>query len=283
MWLAWRRPVIVASHAGLFLVSYRLAFELRFDFDIPGPFDEWRYLAWAVPLIVLRLGAYSWYGMFHGMWKYTGQRDLESLAKATLGSTLAFALVVLAVGPSFPRSVFLVEWMIALGLAAGLRLGVRSFASAARRIESDATARRLLVIGAGDAGEMLLREIHRNTHAGATSPWASSTTTPPSSAMHIHGVPVLGPVERVADIVSEHGVDGGRDRDPLGDGQGDAAHRRALVPRSGAVRTIPGVESLIDGRVTSQPDPRGRHRRPPRARARDARLADHRRASTGAW
>jgi FlaA1/EpsC-like NDP-sugar epimerase len=248
MWLAWRRPVIVASHAGLFLVSYRLAFELRFDFDIPGPFDEWRYLAWAVPLIVLRLGAYSWYGMFHGMWKYTGQRDLESLAKATLGSTLAFALVVLAVGPSFPRSVFLVEWMIALGLAAGLRLGVRSFASAARRIESDATARRLLVIGAGDAGEMLLREIHRNMPG--VRPVGLLDDNPSKRGMTLHGVSVLGAVEDAPRFLEELGVTDVVIAIPTASGK-EMRRIVTLVSRDRvAVRTVPALEHLIDGRVT---------------------------------
>jgi FlaA1/EpsC-like NDP-sugar epimerase len=133
--LEYRRPVVVAAHVLLWVAAYVGAFLLRFDFAVPAPFDAPVYVWWAVPLVVLRIGAFSWFGLFHGMWRYTGQKDLEDLLKGTFASTLLFALGELALGPRpFPRSVFMAEFLLAVAFTAGLRLSVRAFAGTARRI-----------------------------------------------------------------------------------------------------------------------------------------------------
>jgi FlaA1/EpsC-like NDP-sugar epimerase len=248
MSLGWRRPLIVLTHVALFVWSYVIAFELRFDFAIPASFRTWVYVGWMLPLIGMRVASYAWLGLFHGMWKYTGQRDLENLAKATLVSTLAFALLVLAVGPSFPRSVFLVESMIALGLAAGLRLAVRSFASTARSIESEASARRLLVVGAGDAGEMLLREIHRNMPGVRPVGFLDDNRT--KLGMTVHGVPVLGSIERAHELIETLGVTDVVIAIPAATGKEMRRIVEQVTRDRVTVRTLPALEHLIDGRVT---------------------------------
>jgi FlaA1/EpsC-like NDP-sugar epimerase len=246
--LAWRRPIIVLTHAVLFLVSYAVAFGLRFDFSVPAPFASWTYAGWALPLVALRLLSYGWFGLFHGMWRYTGQRDLEDLAKATLSSTLAFALLVQTVGPTFPRSVFLVEFMIALGLAAGLRLGVRAFATTARRIETAATARRLLVVGAGDAGEMLLREINRNMPG--VQPVGLLDDNASKVGMTVHGVKVLGTIDQAHALIEQHGVTDVVIAIPTANGKEMRRIVEQVTRDRVTVRTLPAMEHLIDGRVT---------------------------------
>src|SRR5688572_29664077 len=95
-WLVeYRRPIVILAHVVLWTAAYAGAFLLRFDFDVPAPFTGTTYAAWVLPLIVLRAIGFEWFGLFHGMWKYTGQRDLEDLLKATLVPTVLFALAVL--------------------------------------------------------------------------------------------------------------------------------------------------------------------------------------------
>jgi FlaA1/EpsC-like NDP-sugar epimerase len=246
--LSWRRPLIVLAHAALFLSSYAVAFGLRFDFVVPSAFASPRYLLWGLPLVALRLLIYGWYGLFHGMWRYTGQRDLEDLGKATLLSTLAFAALVLAFGPAFPRSVFAVEAMIALGLAGGLRLGVRAFASTARQIESEANARRLLVVGAGDAAEMLLREIRRNMHGVRPIGLLDDNTS--KHGMTVHGVPVLGTIEEAHALIEAHHVTDVVIAIPTATGKDMRRIVEQVTRERVTVRTLPAMQHLIDGRVT---------------------------------
>ncbi|MCB9689397.1 MAG: polysaccharide biosynthesis protein [Alphaproteobacteria bacterium] len=249
--LQYRRPLVVLAHCVLWVGAYVGAFLLRFDFTIPEAWRSWSYALWVLPLIVARLGAFAWYGLFQGMWKYTGQRDLEDLLKATLLSTGVFALAVLAIGPNpFPRSVFLAEPMLAIGLAAGLRLSVRAVATTARRIEipEKQDLRRLLIVGAGDAGEMLLREVNRNMPG--VVPVGFLDDAPLKWGMTVHGVRVVGRIEEASRLIEELGVTEVVIAIPTATGK---EMRRIIdsVSRHGvSVRTLPDMEHLIDGRVT---------------------------------
>lgn len=247
--LAWRRPLVVLAHAGLWSGAYLGAFLLRFDFAIPAPFDASVYALWVLPLLLLRFGAFQWFGLFQGMWKYTGQRDLEDLLKASLASTLLFALAVLAVGPRpFPRSVFMAEFLLAVAVTAGLRLSVRAFATTARRIESASEERRLLIVGAGDAGEALLREVNRSMPH--VSPVGFLDDNTGKHGMRVHGVPVLGSIDDAPRLLAEHRVGEVVIAIPAATGR----DMRRIVEKVRAdgvsVRTLPGVDQMIDGRVT---------------------------------
>ncbi|MEQ1564249.1 MAG: nucleoside-diphosphate sugar epimerase/dehydratase [Myxococcota bacterium] len=246
--LEYRRPLVWLAHAVIWACAYIGAWLLRFDLDIPTYFLGWPYWAWIVPLIGIRSGAFAWFGLFHGIWKYTGQRDLENLLKATAWSTGLFALAVLAIGPRpYPRSVFLVEPLLSVAMVAALRLAVRALANTARKIEGD-HPRRLLIVGAGDAGEMLLREVFRSMPSVVPVGFLDDNAR--KKGMTVHGVPVLGTLEDAEALVANHGVTEVVIAIPTATGK----EMRRVVEKVSAVgvtvRTLPGLNHLIDGRVT---------------------------------
>ena len=144
----YRRPVVLALHLLLWTISYATAFLLRFDFSVPEHWLSPLYGMILLPILVARSVMYARFGLFQGMWKYTGQRDLESLLIATGLSSAIYAIPLLLSGISFPRSVLLIEPMVALALGAGLRFTVRTVAQAATRFAAE-SRRRLVLVGAG--------------------------------------------------------------------------------------------------------------------------------------
>jgi len=244
----FRRPIVWMAHLTIWTAAYFGAFLLRFDFSIPEAFVTPVYALWLVPLLVVRTATHAYAGLFHGMWRYSGQRDLEGMVLATLAGTGVFALAVFAVGTRpFPRSVFLVEPLLSLGMTAGLRFGVRAFSQAARRIEAGAR-RKLLVVGAGDAGESLLREIGRNMPD--VQPVGLLDDQTRKHGMAIHGVPILGAIADAERIIAEHAVTEVVIAIPTVTGR-DMRRIVSQVSVSGVtVRTVPGLDHLIDGRVT---------------------------------
>ncbi|HHO52360.1 MAG TPA: polysaccharide biosynthesis protein [Deltaproteobacteria bacterium] len=244
-----RRPVVLLAHIAIWIIAYAGAFLLRFDFAIPDAWLQPRYALWVLPLVLIRSLTYGWFGLFHGMWRYTGQRDLEGLVGATVLSSGAFALAVLMTGTSpFPRSVFLVEAMLSVGLATGLRFLVRTFAQTARRMEHGERRRHLALVGGGDTGEALLREIVRNMPS--VLPVGILDDDPHKQGMSIHGVRVLGTVEEASVIFETHKVTEVVIATP---GATGAQMRRILdeVTLDGVtVRTVPSMYHLVDGRVT---------------------------------
>ncbi|MEZ4238646.1 MAG: nucleoside-diphosphate sugar epimerase/dehydratase [Myxococcota bacterium] len=248
--LEHRRTVVVLAHLAIWAACYAGAFLVRFDFAVPEFFLAPKYLWWVVPLLVLRVGAFAFFGLFQGMWRYTGQRDLESLVKATALSTGVFALLTLGFGiRPFPRTVFLVEPLLSVACAAGLRLAVRGFARTAQTIEHG-ERRRLLIVGAGDAGETLLREVIRSMPS--VEPVGLLDDDARKHGMTVHGVRVLGGIDMAGDVIASMSVGEVVIAIPTASGQ---AMRRIVETVSAAgvsVRTLPGLDHLIDGRVTVQ-------------------------------
>jgi len=159
--LPYRRSVIVFAHATLVTCAYLLAFFLRFDFRLPS--YEWDVFLKSLPLLVLaRLGIFASFHLFEGLWRYVSMRDILAILKATTLGSLIFVAGVLALfGHGFPRSIFLLEWFLCVALVSGVRLTIRVVRESSRRYRQG-DARRVLIIGAGDAAEMLFREIDRS-------------------------------------------------------------------------------------------------------------------------
>jgi FlaA1/EpsC-like NDP-sugar epimerase len=243
-----RRALIIAVHVVLWTASYLLAFALRFDFSLQHQYTAQMW-TWFPILLGLRFAVYWFAGLFRGMWKYSGARDLKAILAATTASTLLFLAVLAVLFQTFPRSVVTIEWLACVMLVGGARFAYRTF-SAERRPppEKDVKPVRTLIVGAGDAGELLLRELQRN-HAGRYLVVGFADDNPEKLWAHIHGVKVHGTVERLPDIVADHEVEEIVIAVPSASG----AQMRRIVDRckaSGArFKTIPGVDQLIDGRV----------------------------------
>jgi FlaA1/EpsC-like NDP-sugar epimerase len=247
----YRRPVVVVAHLALWTLSFYGAFFLRFDGHIPGYYLRLTPY-WVVPLLLLRAIVHANLGLFHGLWRYTGMRDLLTLIQGAAISSALFVLYAIFIGPQgFPRSVFVIDWLLALMAVGGMRLAIRATRETLRTsaLAPEETRKKILVVGAGDAGEMLVREIHK-THAAKFEVVGFVDDSPAKLRERIHGVTVLGPISSVADLVRAHGVDEVVVAIPSAKGK-DMRQILDLCQASGAsIRTIPGMGSLIDGRVT---------------------------------
>ena len=207
-------------------------------------------LRWFPILLGLRLVVYQALGLFRGMWKYTGARDLKAIVLATTASSVLFLGALGLLFRTFPRSVLIIEWALCIMLVGGTRFAYRAMTADRRPApKKDAKANRLLIVGAGDAGELLLREVHRN-HSIRFEVVGFVDDNREKLHAHIHGVKELGTVEQLPALVVDHEVDEVIIAVPTATG----AQVRRIVDRckEAGVRfkTIPGLDQLIDGRVT---------------------------------
>ena len=147
-------------HVGLATLGYPLAFFLRFDFGLSV--SEWRWLAGTLPLLViLKALAFWWFHIYDAMWRYLGMRDILAITKAgTLASVVFSAVVLTGSSGTFPKTVLILEWLLGLALVGGARVACRAVWEWSGNGYS--AGKRALVVGAGDAAEMLVRDIERN-------------------------------------------------------------------------------------------------------------------------
>jgi FlaA1/EpsC-like NDP-sugar epimerase len=243
-----RRLIVIGAHVALWTASYSLAFGLRFDFRWPDGFPR-ALSVWLPLLIVTRVAIFFGYGLFRGLWRYTGARDLIAIVGATTISSLVFAtFMAFGLGP-IPRSIPIIEWLGAIFLVGGMRFAIRAVHTQATQLVSkEAGARRILIVGAGDAGEMLLREI-QNQRA-RYEPVGFADDDRRKIGERIHGIKVLGRTCDLAQLAIDHAVEEILIAIPSASG----AQMRRIVgfcKASGVrFRTIPGLDHLIHGRVT---------------------------------
>jgi len=188
--------------AFLVLASLMLAWVLRFDFSMP---NRRTLLVVAPILIVVRLAAIWGFGLLRGWWRYVGPEDLVQIVKSvTAGSLVFFLLVRYAFQlTGFPRSVYILEALLTAGLLAGARLASRLLAESFR--QEFTGAKKVVVIGAGVAAQMVCRELRQPGSGYRVLACFDDDRT--KTGLKISGVPVMGTVdqmpERLAAIHAE--------------------------------------------------------------------------------
>jgi FlaA1/EpsC-like NDP-sugar epimerase len=235
----------------MWTASLLFAFMLRFEFHIPAVYQH-NAVRWLAMLLIVRTIVHASMGLFHGLWRYSGSRDLIALVKAAILSTAVFALLVTFLGPQgLPRSIIVMDWLGSIVIVGGVRFSIRAIREIAVQAAKPPPEGRknLLIVGAGDAGEMLMRELTR-IHGAKYETIGFVDDNKVKHGERIHGVPVLGPLALVPQLVEKHEIDEVIIAIPSASSK---EMRRIVDLCSGTgahIRTLPGVDKLIDGRVT---------------------------------
>ena len=246
--------------------SWYLAHLLRFNFSIPGA-NYYAFLR-ILPLVIgIKILAFYIFDLYQGMWRYTSLTDLVNIFKAASFGSLVIILMVFFVHgfAGFARSIFIIDWFMTLLLISGSRVAVRIYfwigaGDESTRLNWKAffpiinrhkppTTKKLLIIGAGDCGEKIFREIHDNSQLGYHVV-GFIDDDPYKANRKIHGIPVLGNVGEIRNISTKLQVDELLIAVP----SASSDSMRTIVhgcEESGILfKTVPGMGELINGRVS---------------------------------
>ena len=193
--LHYRSWLVIGMQLSLIVAANLTAFLLRFDADIPPPYDRmvWRYL----PAVLLIFGSGLWaFGIQRGLWRYVGLHDIGRIFAASVVCASAFfAVFHMGLGwTEYPRSIIILTGLLSGLYLAGIRVSVRWFREWLQIVGP--TAKRVLIVGAGHAGELLVRDMLSDAAYGSR-PVAFVDDDPIKRGMKIHGIPVVG---TIADI-----------------------------------------------------------------------------------
>ncbi|MFC1516910.1 polysaccharide biosynthesis protein, partial [Thermodesulfobacteriota bacterium] len=241
----------------LLSISMYVAHFIRFDFDIPELY--WTPVYRLLPFILIaKIVCFYFFDLYRGMWRYTSIADLLNIIKASTLSTLIIVGFILFstrfVG--IARSVFIIDWCFTILFISGYRLGIRLYFE---YISSDKTVpisikigddiTRLLIIGAGDCGEKIYREIRDNMRL-QYHVVGFLDDDPTKIGKKIHGIPVLAQIQDISMIRKKSGIDEALIAIP----SANSLQMREIVSHckeSGVnFKTVPGMGELINGRVT---------------------------------
>jgi len=255
----------VVFDAALLFIALFLAFQLRFDGQAPPRYE---HLFWSVfwAVIVAQLLVFVLMGLYNKWWRYSGVRDLTNIVQASVIATVAGAVVALVVARTIqaplltrygvdisvqglPMGVIGLDWMLMLLMLGGSRLGARIIWERPWRSELSRDRKKVLVVGAGDAGELVVREMLK-TRKITYQPVGFVDDDPRKKHTEIHGVRVIGTTRQIPHLVEEHAAEEVIIAMPSV--RGDVVQNIvALCKKANVnVKTLPGVYELIKGSVT---------------------------------
>ena len=263
MLLRFRRGMIILAHIIAFACSLILSFLVvhKMRFNPPGPDEKWLHLYPALLLffLVVKLPVFGLFKQYRGWWRYVGIFELFGILRASLISTLIIVVLWFAMGrinsirANLPpgidipaEGVCIADMFATVLMLGGLRIVIRLYYEEFRTDEAG-RLKRFLIVGAGNAGEALLREIHRMPVAqyevvGFIDDDAIKKGT------NIHGIPVLGPVEQLPEVCEERNIE------EIAIAMPSSSHqqlRRVIQVCEGTkirFRTVPSITDIASGK-----------------------------------
>jgi len=244
-----RSRLSVLMHLTLFTLAYLIAFLLRFDFDVP-PTYQFVMLSTLPLALVVKLVAFYVFRIYGSSLRYVTMADLKKLLAA---SVLASALLVVAErfvisDGRIPRSVFILDWILTLLFVSGGRIVLRVLRERGWPIIVRNGSTRVLIVGAGDAGEGLLREIRQRRDFGYL-PVGFLDDDVRKRGMRIGGLPVLGAVEEARGLASAYNVDSAIIAIPSATGANMRRIVHALRDAGLAFKTLPHLARILECKV----------------------------------
>ncbi|HVB59248.1 MAG TPA: nucleoside-diphosphate sugar epimerase/dehydratase [Candidatus Acidoferrales bacterium] len=252
--LAHRLIFIRLWQASIVALSLVAAFLVRFDFLFPRG-ETKHVLEGLVIALCVKMIVFSIVGVEHGWWRFSGLSDLVKLVFANLiGSAVFTVLAALLVGPNFPRSVYLIDFLLCFIAMASARMGVRLYHEMVLyEVASKNQSKGLLIYGAGMGGLNLVREI-RSSPSLNYRIIGFLDDDEHKRNVSLVGVPVLGCGRDAARIVDRYRHSSPRIDEiviamPSATGR-QISEALANCRASGvSCKTIPGLGELLSGRV----------------------------------
>ena len=238
------------------LVSYALRSELNNTFFFYLPSALWM----AVAGLVIKPLVYYFFGMYRRMWIYASTQEMKLILAAVTAASVLLAAVMIGLTSlrlfvGFPRAVLIIDWILSLLAVGGLRFSLRLLAesrteklaqSGGRRT---ARAQRTLIIGAGDAGALVVRELQKNRQLNLT-PVGFLDDNPDKQKQQIYGVPVIGKLTDMARVLDLRQVDQVIIAIPSAPGRVMRLVSDVCRLKTIPFRTMPGMYELIGGKVS---------------------------------
>jgi FlaA1/EpsC-like NDP-sugar epimerase len=239
----------IGIDGALVALAWWLAWHLRFDRVRPPYYD--RYLDWEIVLLVvgIKLPLFAVSGFYNRWWRYVSTRDMWSALRGVAGGSLGVYLVFTIFSVhrvSVPRGVWFIDLLLCLAFVAGIRLLARTLIERPLPGRIVARGKEALVVGAGDAAQLVIKEMLRNPGLGYT-PIALVDDDPRKKNLRVHGIRVLGTIAELGRLI--------RDRRPdevliaIPSASGELRERIVEIARREhvAVKTLPSLGELVSG------------------------------------
>jgi FlaA1/EpsC-like NDP-sugar epimerase len=242
-----RRILLVVIDVFLINAAFVAALDIRFDGNVPEQYFN-GYIDVALYFTVIFILSYFAFGLYKKIWQYASIDELLAIVYAVTVGTAASIAFIYFIEIRLPRSIFVLGWILNIVFIGSSRLGWRLFRERFFRKNVFRGGKPLLIVGAGDAGALLMREL-KNGNGYGYNPVGFVDDDAEKQKKELMGLPVLGTREDIPDLVEEYSIQEIIIAMPSVPG---AVIRKIVnICRSTGVKVsiLPAIHSLMDGKV----------------------------------
>ncbi len=254
-----RNRYLLIGDIFLSLISVLASYLLRLELIVIFPTYQYSLLWMLGIVVIIKPIVYYLFGIYRRLWRYASTRELVLILAAVTTASMVVSAAMIGLFAArvfigFPRSILVIDWLLSIALVGGLRFTFRlmaeSTSSAANGVQQKPHRRkRVLVIGAGDAGAMVVRELLKNPQLNM-KPVGFLDDDPTKQNSQIHGVPVLAALDKIDQILETRHVDEVILAIPSAAGKVLREVTEITRQRGVAFRTMPGLYELLGGTVS---------------------------------
>ena len=248
-----RNRFVLIGDIALIIISVLGSFALRLNVgELPFYFPA--AVLMCVVALAIKIPTYFLFGLYRRLWIYASTGELRLITVAvTTASVLTSGMMLLLISagmilPGMPRSALGIDWLLSLILIGGSRFALRILAEQSTVLRSNGKTKRALIIGAGDAGALVVRELQRSSQLNLI-PVGFLDDDSAKQKHVIHGVTVIGRVDKLDSAIDQHGISEVIIAIPSAPGRlvrmvNDICRHKGIPSR-----TMPGIYELIGGKV----------------------------------
>ncbi|MFC1760317.1 SDR family NAD(P)-dependent oxidoreductase [Candidatus Neomarinimicrobiota bacterium] len=242
--------ILISSDIIMLILSFLGAFFIRFDLTIPREYYK-DIIYWLPILIIIKLGVFIFGRIYKRVYRYTGLYDFFDIWRFALASSAILVIIfrIFRGFQEFPRSVFLMDFLLTSLFLCFTRIVIRIYFSKFHNLDTKTLSgnkTKLVLIGAGDAGEKIVREITQLNNPNYSIIGILDDNIDRIGAT-IHGVKILGPVEHIKDLMLPY------DEILIALPSASISQMRRIIkfckiPKK-PIKTLPTLNEIIDQRI----------------------------------
>jgi FlaA1/EpsC-like NDP-sugar epimerase len=249
-----RNRFVLIGDIALIIVAVLGSFALRLDVgELPFYFPA--VVLMSIVALFIKIPVYFFFGLYRRLWIYASTGELRLITVAVTSASVIVSSVMLVLNlfslikPGMPRSALGIDWLLSLVLIGGSRFALRILAEQSVSSRTSGKNKRVLIIGAGDAGALVVRELQKTPQLNL-SPVGFLDDDPAKQKHVIYGVTVIGVVSDLAAAIDLHHVDEVIIAIPSAPGKllrmvNEVCRLKGIISR-----TMPGIYELIGGKVS---------------------------------
>ena len=251
----WVRKAVILAFADILsvLISYLTALLLRFDFmfsSIPKEYLEgylWSMLFWVTATIVV----FYTFRLYHSIWRFASVAEVRRILSAYMVLIVVYLAGMLFMRLHMPRSYYFMGFILSLCFTTGIRFSyrlVRAYISRDRQNEMD-TRERIMIIGAGQAGQILIKELLNSSHLKVKVCCVIDDNLNKKGRV-LEGIPIVGDRNDILEKVKEYQITNIIYAIPATTGENKKAILNICKDTGCKLQTVPGVYQLVNGEVS---------------------------------